>query len=117
MNRAGRGWMMIAGLGAAGVMLLTGAAQGPARPLPELVEPVKLMAGGEPIAVEIGHAAPFVWDIDRDGRKDLLVGQFGRGATSGRCRVYLNRGTDAEPRFDSFTFLQAAGQDASMVPS
>jgi len=87
-----------------------------APPVPELDPPVKITAGGEPIAVEIGHAAPFVWDLDRDGRKDLLVGQFGRGATSGRCRVYLNRGTDAEPRFDSFTFLQAAGQDASMEP-
>ncbi len=97
------------------LMLLAGCGAG--ADLPRLEAPVRLTAGGEPIEVDIGHAAPFVWDVDRDGRKDLLVGQFGVGETAGRCRVYLNVGTDAEPQFDDFFFLQAAGEDAAMHPS
>ena len=98
-------------------MPLTAQAQGAHGDLPQLAPPVKIMAGGVPIEADIGHAAPFVWDVNRDGRKDLLVGQFGSGEVSGRCRVYLNVGTDAEPRFDDFTFLQAGGEDAAIFPS
>lgn len=44
---------------------------------------------------------------DADSRKDLLVGQG-----DGRVKLFLNIGTDAQPRFDGGTFLQAgpAGQ-------
>ena len=81
--------------------------------LPALAEPVKLMAGGKPIAVNVGHASPFVCDFNQDGKKDLLVGQFG----GGRLRVYLNQGTDSEPQFDQFSFLQAEGAEATVPPS
>jgi hypothetical protein len=33
---------------------------------------------------------------------------------NGRLRIYKNRGTDAEPRFEDFTFLQAGGADATI---
>jgi hypothetical protein len=56
------------------LILLTAGGQYQARPLPELAPPVKIMADWQPIAVEIGHAAPFVWDINHDGLKDLMVG-------------------------------------------
>jgi hypothetical protein len=36
--------------------------------------PVKIKAGGEPISVETGHAAPRVIDWNGDGVPDLLVG-------------------------------------------
>jgi len=85
--------------------------------LPQLRRPVQIEAGGVPIEADIGHAAPFVWDVNKDGRKDLLVGQFGTGETSGRCRVYLNVGTDAAPVFEDYTFLQAGGEDAAIFPS
>ena len=81
--------------------------------LPRLAEPVKILAGGEPIAVAIGHAAPWVMDFDKDGRKDLVVGQF----SGGKARIYLNVGTDAKPVFEDFTFLQAGGEVASVPPS
>lgn len=80
--------------------------------LPELAEPLTILAAGEPISVDIGHAAPYVYDYNKDGRKDLIVGQFG----GGKARIYLNVGTDTELVFDGFTYLQAAGEDAAMQP-
>ena len=56
---------------------------------------------------------PRVVDWNGDGKKDLLVGQFG----GGKLRVYLNKGTDAEPKFDDFTYLQIDGTDATVPPS
>ena len=60
----------------------------------ELAAPVRLEAEGQPIDTEVGHAAPFVADIDGDGVRDLLVGQFGGGA----LWIYRNTGTNAEPK-------------------
>jgi hypothetical protein len=71
----------------------------------ELAPPVRLLAGGKPIDVEVGHAAPFVADLDGEGTKHLLVGQFG----SGKLRIYRNTGDNAQPRFDKFAwFLDGA---------
>ncbi|HEV3083716.1 MAG TPA: hypothetical protein VGY66_28300 [Gemmataceae bacterium] len=50
----------------------------------ELAPPVRLLAGGQPINVDIGHAAPFVADLRGDGTMNLLVGQFGEG----KLRLY-----------------------------
>ncbi len=69
----------------------------------ELAAPRKIKVAGRPIDVEhVGHAAPFVGDIDGDGRKDLLVGEYYKG----RLRIYRNVGTNAEPRFEGFTVFQ-----------
>jgi hypothetical protein len=73
---------------------------------PKLTQGVKLTAAGEPIDVEIGHLVPCVCDWNGDGKKDLLVGQFKTGA----IRLYLNQGTDTEPVFGDFSFLQAGGK-------
>jgi len=73
---------------------------------PSLGPGVKLMAGGEPIDVEIGHLVPCVSDWNSDGKKDLLVGQF----KSGAIRLYLNQGTDAAPMFKDFSMLHAGGK-------
>jgi hypothetical protein len=102
--------LLVAGAVLLGVSVSWALAQAP---LPVLADPVKIMAGGKPIAVDIGHAAPLLIDINRDGKPDLLVGQFG----GGKCRVYLNRGTAEQPRFDDFTYLQADGADATVPPS
>ena len=62
----------------------------------ELQFPVAIEAGGRPLDVEhVGHAAPFFGDFDGDGRRDLLVGEFYQG----RLCIYLNEGTDVEPKF------------------
>jgi hypothetical protein len=75
-----------------------------------LATPVEVLAGGAPIDPEVGHATPNLVDWDGDGKRDLLVGQFG----GGRLRVYLNSGTDADPKFRDFRFAKAGGKDASV---
>ncbi len=75
---------------------------------PTLSEPFLVMAGDEPVLTEKhGLAAPALWDWNGDGKRDLLVGEFETnsgdsfpmGADGSTIRVYLNVGTDIEPRF------------------
>lgn len=52
-----------------------------------------------------GLAAPAVFDWDRDGKKDLLLGEF----ETGECylRVYRNEGSNDAPRFsDEFDYAE-----------
>ena len=73
----------------------------------ELEAPVRLESAGKPIDVSGGHAAPAVADVDGDGHRDLLVGQFlGEGKDLFRAPVRLYKG----PRFESFLYLE--GVDA-----
>ena len=79
----------------------------------QLAAPVQVQADGKPLDIdEIGHAAPFFADIDGDGKRDLLVGQFG----GGKLRVYPNQGTDKEPRFSKYEYFKA-GADLGTVPA
>lgn len=79
----------------------------------QLAPPVAVEAEGGAIDVtEIGHAAPFFADFDGDGKRDLLVGQFG----GGKLRVYKNQGTDDAPRFAKYEFFKA-GADLGTVPA
>ena len=78
----------------------------------ELAEPVRLEAAGKPIDTEIGHAAPFVYDFDGDGLKDLLVGQFGEGL----LRIYRNEGTNSEPKLAAGVKFKE-GKEDGRVPS
>jgi hypothetical protein len=79
----------------------------------DLTPPVRLTAGGQPIAVDSpGHSAPFVGDIDGDGKRDLLVGQF----KDGLLWIYRNVGTNRHPRFAKCELL-LDGQAEGRVPS
>ena len=77
----------------------------------ELKSPVKLQADGRSIDTGIlsgiGHAGPLVADIDCDGDRDLLVGDF-----PGYFWYFENDGTDEEPDYISKGKLQAGGEDA-----
>ena len=84
----------------------------PANAVGDLAPPVKILAGGQPINVDIGHAAPFYGDIDGSGAPALLVGQF----NGGKLRVYPNTGTARAPKFDAFTWF-LDGQDGGKVPA
>jgi hypothetical protein len=69
-------------------MLLVGGGLATGNPA-EFRPPVRLEVGGVPVRVESpGYAAPCWADIDGDGRKDLLVGQF----QGGKISVHRNLG-------------------------
>ena len=87
--------------------------------------PFRIKAGGEFIDVTTQHAAPHLRDMDGDGVRDLLVGEFGihdyTGEVSekeewaqGRVRVYHNLGTERAPRYGKFEYLQAGGVPAAV---
>ncbi len=73
--------------------------------------PVAIQASGSPINVGYGgNASPFMTDWDGDGKQDLLLGQF----DAGKIRFYANTGTNYNPTFGSFSYLQADGVDISL---
>src|SRR5690606_3208366 len=68
---------------------------------PELSKPILIMGQSKPVMGEgMGWAAPAAYDINKDGKKDLLIGEFGSGLentgkggkTGHHVRVYLNQG-------------------------
>lgn len=81
---------------------------------------MRLEADGKPIDVFGGHAAPALADLDGDGVRDLLVGQFLGEGTSTLCeatmRSYRNAGTDKAPRFEGFQYM-SGGDTRAWVPT
>jgi hypothetical protein len=70
--------------------------------------PVRLKAGDAAVRVESpGYAAPCFADLDADGRKELLVGQFNQG----KIRVFKH--LDAE-KLAPGEWLQAGGEVAQV---
>jgi hypothetical protein len=75
--------------------------------------PTQIQAAGKPLDVEReGHSAPFFGDVDGDGVRDLLVGQYDRG----KLRLYRNHGTNAQPLFRDFQWVKA-GDELAQVPT
>ncbi|MEO2020605.1 MAG: VCBS repeat-containing protein [Pirellulaceae bacterium] len=88
-----------------GVFVLTGVTVAGAA---EFAAPVRLSGGGQAVRVESpGYAAPCWADVDGDGKKDLLVGQF----NNGKIRVYRNLGKN---KLAAGQWLQAEGQVAQI---
>jgi hypothetical protein len=75
-------------------------------PQDELGKPVRLESDGQPIDTEIGHATPALYDWDGDGKRDLLVGQFG----GGRMKILRNIGTTQAPKFAAQQWFEADGK-------
>jgi hypothetical protein len=74
----------------------------------EFERPVRLEAGGQPVRVEDpGYAAPCWADVDGDGKKDLLVGQF----NGGKIKVCRNLG---DGKLGAGHWLKAEGQIAEV---
>lgn len=74
--------------------------------------PFRVRDGQGFVDSDVGHAAPLVADVDGDGLPDLLVGQFGEG----KLRIHKNLGSAKAPRFEGYTWFQAAEQ-VGRVPS
>lgn len=71
--------------------------------------PVRVVAGGEPIAVEApGFAFPAWHDTTGDGRADLIVGQF----AGGKMRIFPRA---ADGSLGAGRWLKATG-DVAQVP-
>lgn len=70
--------------------------------------PQRMEGGGVAIRVESpGYAAPCWADVDGDGLKDLLVGQFNRG----KIHVFKNLGNG---KLDTGKWLEAEGKVAEV---
>lgn len=98
---------MILGLGLMAALPVLGAAETYEFEAPELVT-----AGGKAIQTEApGYAAPCLADIDGDGVRDLLVGQFKGG------KIGFYKGVKSEAgklEFAEHAWLQAGGEDATV---
>src|SRR6476659_9849382 len=74
----------------------------------EFQPPVRLQAEGAPVRVDSpGYAAPCWADVDGDGKKDLLVGQFSQG----KIQIYKNLGGG---KLAAGAWLKADGIDAEI---
>src|SRR5262245_35974544 len=79
----------------------------------EFQSPVRVEAAGKPIRLESpGYACPCWADIDGDGKKDLLVGQF----NGGKIQFFKNLG-DAKSgvgKLAAGEWLKAEGKTAEV---
>ena len=75
---------------------------------PQFEAPVRMQAGDAILRVEQpGFACPCWQDVDKDGKKDLVVGQF----AGGKIKVYRNLG---DGKLAAGEWLQAEGAVAEV---
>ncbi len=74
----------------------------------EFAAPIRLKAGDHYVKVEApGYAAPCWADVDADGKKDLIVGQF----KDGKMSVFRNLG---DGKLAAGKWLEAGGEIAKV---
>ena len=91
---------------------------------PKLGTPKLVFGDTKPVMSEgMGWAAPAFFDIDGDGHKDLLIGEFGsgledRGMPVGNfVRMYRNTGSAEQPKFsDVYSYVRPAERYSTGTP-
>jgi hypothetical protein len=76
-----------------------------------------IQANGNDIVVP-GYSVPSFVDWNNDDLQDLVIGEGGatETVTPAKVRVYLNRGTEAQPLFRDYFYVQANGKDLTLTP-
>lgn len=73
----------------------------------EMTKPELIKADGKGIDIKHAYAAPLCVDLDKDGLKDLIVGNF-----KGEFQFYKNTGTNEIPVFKGSSLIEANGKPA-----
>lgn len=79
------------------------------------------LADSSVLKVNTGCIGATLFDVNGDGKNDLLIGEFGevlcpgqekakKPYVQGRCRVYWNYGTNEQPVYRDFKWLETNGQ-------
>lgn len=67
---------------------------------PLLSQPIRINGKKQEIRAEKhGLAYPNLFDWNKDGKKDLLVGEFETGETGSYLKIYLNEGSNRKPKY------------------
>ena len=69
---------------------------------PDFIYDSLVQEDGAELIVPSGRSSPDVFDLDLDGRKDIIVGN-----TDGQLLFYRNIGTDKTPVFSGYTFVES----------
>ena len=85
---------------------------------PKLEQPFIVMGSTKPVLTEKhGLCAPALFDWNRDGKRDLLLGEFETSDTESNIRIYLNNGTDSNPKFtDEYVYAKDTQGNLISVP-
>ena len=75
-----------------------------------------IQANGSNIAVS-GYSVPSLVDWNDDGLADLVIGEGGGTAPTGKVRVYLNVGVPTLPQFTDYFYAQSNGTDLVVTAS
>ena len=67
---------------------------------------------GVNLDVPSNRSSPDVLDLDGDSKKDLLAGN-----TNGELVLYSNTGSDADPNFSGYVYVEADGNPINLVSS
>jgi hypothetical protein len=68
-----------------------------------------VQANGADISVP-GYSVPSFVDWNNDKLKDLVIGEGG-GSGDAKVRVYINVGTESDPQFSDYFYVQSKGSD------
>lgn len=92
---------------------------------PKLGKPMLCMGDTKPVLGEgMGWASPAFMDMNGDGKKDLLIGEFGTGLEhtglplGNFVRIYTNEGTSEKPVYtDAYNYLWIKENESPGTPA